>query len=1046
MSDFTTLLAGVLNPDKTTRTEAETHLTELLTASPVAVAQQFISAMTSTDDAISSLSAVLFRKKILDTNHFASFDATTKNALTGSLVSLVTSARTLSFLKKIGDILANIASTGEWAGDFFKLCVAWGGMSDLKELSLYLLEIAVEFPKLLALMEISSDEVVQLLTTFFADSNRETVLSAVNTLASLLSGLKEENKVMTYEPLAKTMIEVLVSTTTGGKLKLALTSIADLTEVYPRFWKDVVGMFTKALTTIATAQIDPDTRSSAVEVLVTLVQRAPGMVKKDNTVVVEICQAAMNLTYEIDLKDELDEWTKDETDLSVTNNDPYSLGKDLLSKSAKFLEAPQVLPFYLQTIPMFLKDQDWVKQHTALLTVGFIAEGCHDRFSENINELLAMIMPFASSTNPRLQWAFSTTLGLLCSEFEPKIQAEYHGIIVPALLNIMATATNVKAQTQAVSALVNFTRGVLTDDDTETTPVSTYAANTLKILAGLLQKTSSYKLMNETLGAISVTATAMEDEFAPYYNEFMPALKSMVTMTFTTPEQHEVRANCIRCMGHCVESISENPGAYINDVKGVMNGLITLKGTLDSDDPTTLAINEVVSQFSDCLKNEFIPYMEVFMPDLLAKATAEVDMAFIDAGIELPSGMNSVNLNLKGQGDKQIAVNTTVLQHKIKACRILFDLVSSLKDSFAPWAIATLNALTPLFNYLYNGDIRKYSMKTVVAVFLTLSGDSAETLLRTLTPVFVQTLSSPKSSPSDIKRALKSLQACLEHTENKAVIGLAAANEIAVATSTHVRYVFDRKAQRKEEVKGFSDPDLYADEIEAIKEENEVDEKILSGVMEVVGMLLKGFKKEFQGTFLQYFKTLYGEVFFKEGATDGEILSAICIFDDYVENTQDLMWAGNSSPILEQMLKFSTHKNADIRQSAVFGIGVCAQSVDSTTFSPFLAQALSNIKTVLTDPKARNDTYTIATDCAVGALGKIALYHNAGLLEEWVNFLPIKAELDEAQCVHLMFLQNIDKVKTFPRTQTVLAELVNLTKTEEVLDANGMTLLQQLIN
>jgi hypothetical protein len=251
MSDFTTLLAGVLNPDKTTRTEAETRLTELLTASPVTLAQQFISAMTSTDDAISSLSAVLFRKKILDTDHFTTFDAATKNAFTLSLVSLITSTRTLSFLKKIGDILANIASTGEWAGEFFKLCVTWGGQSELKELSLYLLEIAVEFPKLLALMEISSNEVVQLLTTFFTDNNKETVLSAVNTLASLLSGLKEENKVMTYEPLARTMIEALVSTTIGGKLKTALTSIADLTEVYPRFWKDNIGVLVKALTSIA---------------------------------------------------------------------------------------------------------------------------------------------------------------------------------------------------------------------------------------------------------------------------------------------------------------------------------------------------------------------------------------------------------------------------------------------------------------------------------------------------------------------------------------------------------------------------------------------------------------------------------------------------------------------------------------------------------------------------------------------------------------------------------------------------------------------------
>lgn len=76
--------------------------------------------------------------------------------------------------------------------------MAWRGRSKLKELLLYFLEILVEFPKLLALMKQSSDEIAQLLVTFFADSNRVRVLSAVNTLASLHSALKDDNKVMTY--------------------------------------------------------------------------------------------------------------------------------------------------------------------------------------------------------------------------------------------------------------------------------------------------------------------------------------------------------------------------------------------------------------------------------------------------------------------------------------------------------------------------------------------------------------------------------------------------------------------------------------------------------------------------------------------------------------------------------------------------------------------------------------------------------------------------------------------------------------------------------
>lgn len=1046
MSDFTTLLSGVLNPDKTVRTNSETQITEMLTTSPQVLSTHLLTSMSSPDDSISSLSAVLYRKKIVESSIFTQFDDATKSTTLSTLITLVTPGRSLSFLKKIGDILANIANTTEWSTQFFTLCVNWGSTAELKEFSLYLMEISVEFPKLLTVVQENTDSVVTMLTGFFNDTNRETVLSAVNTLTALLSRLQEETKVMNYINLAGPIIQALISTTTGEKLKVTLSSIADLTEAFPRFWKDVSNVFVKSLTTIATAQIDSDTRSAAVEALVTFIHRAPGILKKDKEAIINICQTAMNLTYEIDYKDEFDEWTKDETDLSVTNNDPYSLGKDLLSKSAKFLEPANVLPFYLQTIPAFLKDPDWVKQHTALLTVGFIAEGCHDKFQENLHEILSMITPFATSQSPRLQWAYVTTIGLLSSEFEPSIQSSFHSMIVPALLNIITTTSNIKVQIQAVSALVNFTRGVLSEEDDEfdATPVITYANQTLRVLAGLLENTKSYRLMSQTLGAISTTATAMEEQFAPYYTEFMPALKKLVTMTFTTPEEQEVRANCVRCMGHCVESISENPAGQLEDVKAIMTGLVTLKSGLDADDPTALAINEVVSQFSDCLKTEFLPYMEVFMPDLLTKAEATVDIAFTDAEVEMPTGMNAVSFDIKGQGTKQLAVNTTVLQHKIKACRILYDLVSSLKTSFAPYVEATLRIMIPLFNYTYNGDIRKYSLKTVVAIFISQEPQSAETLLRLLAPAFIQTLNSPKSSPEDIKRTLKSLQACLEYTQNKAVIGLAAANEIALTTATCISNVFGRKGQRKAEMLNYQDADMYADEIEAIKEEEEIDDKILSGVMEVVGMLLKGFKKEFQGTFLQYFKTLYGEIFTKEGSTENEILAAICIFDDYIEHTQDLMWNGNTSPVLEQMAKYAYHKNADIRQSAVYGLGVCAQAIDSNTFSPFFTQTLELIRTVLKDPKARTDEYTVATDCAVGTLGKLAIFHNNGLIEEWLNYLPIKAEVEEAQNVHKMFFTYFDKVKAFPRCQTVIAELKSIK--DEMIDKETLATYGHLIN
>ena len=75
--------------------------------------------------------------------------------------------------------------------------------------------------------------------------------------------------------------------------------------------------------------------------------------------------------------------------------------------------------------------------------------------------------------------------------------------------------------------------------------------------------------------------------------------------------------------------------------------------------------------------------------------------------------MNSITLNLGGYGSKQLAIHTTALQNKIQACKILYDIVNCMGDAFSPYVLNTVNALTPLFTYAFNNDVRKYSLRTV---------------------------------------------------------------------------------------------------------------------------------------------------------------------------------------------------------------------------------------------------------------------------------------------------------------------------------------------
>lgn len=78
---------------------------------------------------------------------------------------------------------------------------------------------------------------------------------------------------------------------------------------------------------------------------------------------------------------------------------------------------------------------------------------------------------------------------------------------------------------------------------------------------------------------------------------------------------------------------------------------------------------------------------------------------------------------------------------------------------------------------------------------------------------------------------------------------------------------------------------------------------------------------------------MYSQLFYKPDATDIEIQSAVCIFDDYVEHTGDLMIENGKSVVLDEMIKFSLHGNADVRQSSAYGIGICSQLLAPEMFA-----------------------------------------------------------------------------------------------------------------
>ncbi|CAL9075224.1 unnamed protein product [Musa acuminata var. zebrina] len=140
---------------------------------------------------------------------------------------------------------------------------------------------------------------------------------------------------------------------------------------------------------------------------------------------------------------------------------------------------------------------------------------------------------------------------------------------------------------------------------------------------------------------------------------------------------------------------------------------------------------------------------------------------------------------------------------------------------------------------------------------------------------------------------------------------------------------------------------------------------------------------------------------------------AICIFDDVAEQCQEaaLKYYDTYLPFL---LEACNDENADVRQAAVYGVGVCAE-FGGSVFRPLVGEALSRLNNVIRHPDAMHSDNVMAYDNAVSALGKICQFHRDGIdatkvvFPAWLGCLPIKNDLIEAKIVHEQLCSMIER-------------------------------------
>ncbi|KAK4740781.1 hypothetical protein SAY87_024369 [Trapa incisa] len=1024
LAPFETLISQLMSSSNDLRSSAESLYNLAKQTNPNSVSLKLAHILHSSPQTeLRAMSAILLRKLLTrgDSYIYPSLTPQTQASIKSTLLSSIPREDAKSISKKLCDTISELAYSilpdNGWPEllPFMFQCVSSDSPKHQEAAFLIFAQIAYYVGDVMLTPYLKELHAVfwQRLTS---SSNADVKIAALNAVINFIQRLSNPSDRDRFQDLLPAMMQTLTQALNGGQevtAQEALELLIELAGTEPRFLRRQLVEVVGSMLLIAEAEsLEEATRHLAIEFVVTLAEareQAPGMMRKLPQFISRLFAILMKMLLDIE-DDPL--WHTAETegeDAGETSN--YGVGQECLDRLSIALGGNTIIPVASELFPVYLAAPEWQKHHAALIAIAQIAEGCSKVMIKNLDQVVSMTLNSFQDPHPRVRWAAINAIGQLSTDLGPELQVQYHQKVLLELAGAMNDFHNPRVQAHAASAILNFSENCS-------------AAILLPYLDGIVSKLlvllQNGKLMVQegALTALASVADSSQEHFQKYYDTVMPYLKAIL-INATDKSNRMLRAKAMECISLVGMAVGKEK--FRDDAKQVMDVLMSLqRSDMETDDPTTSYMLQAWARLCKCLGQEFLPYMSVVMPPLLKSSQLKPDVTIssVDSDDENAES-DDESMETIILGDKRIGIKTSVLEEKATACNMLCCYADELKEGFYPWIDQVTPTLVPLLKFYFHEEVRKAAISAMpellssakLAVEKGLAQDRNEGYIKQLSdyiiPALVEAL--PKEPDTEICTSiLDALNECLQisgplldQSQVKSIVD--ELKQVITASSS-------RKRERADRAKV---EDFDAEEGELLREENEIEEEVFEQVGEILCTLVKTFK----ASFLPFFDELssYLTPMWGKDKTPEERRIAICIFDDVAEQCCEaaLKYYDTYLPFL---LEACNDESADVRQAAVYGLGVCAE-FGGFVFKPLVGEALSRLTVVIRDPNALHSDNVMAYDNAVSALGKICQFHrdsidSSQVVPAWLNCLPIKGDLIEAKLVHEMLCSMAERSDT----------------------------------
>lgn len=224
-------------------------------------------------------------------------------------------------------------------------------------------------------------------------------------------------------------------------LEDALVEFNDIADVEPRYFKQNFKDLFAILKVIVMKNdfCNPVIRQQPVEFEVTVVERIPSIVKKDEALLKDLIELIFQLMIDIDSDIDATWLTPKEgfrADEEEEDEDNVNFGKSCIDRLVSSIGEEKMMPLLGVIVSNTIaNDNDWRYKNASLMAFSQVGEYIDD--TEKIAQMMPIVFQHLSHANPKVRYAACHCIGQISDDMSGDYQEAFHEMTIKSLLTVL---------------------------------------------------------------------------------------------------------------------------------------------------------------------------------------------------------------------------------------------------------------------------------------------------------------------------------------------------------------------------------------------------------------------------------------------------------------------------------------------------------------------------------------------------------------------------------------------------------------------------------